>query len=117
MGVRFHPGDASWSYGGFADFRRRLASAEGINLLHMQGFGGHEPWELPNGTPRTALAPFLNHSDCEGYLDGYDCASVWPRLHEIIGGWPADEYDSRNGYELIKAMRHCAEHGCALVFS
>lgn len=119
MGLRIYPGGASWAYGGFARFRERLAEAEGINLRDMEGYGGTRSWELPNGTPVTPLAPFLCHSDCDGYLDGYDCASVLPRLRFIVASWPDDplDYDKRQARALIAGMEHCAEHRCALVFS
>lgn len=120
MGVYIHPGGAQWAYSGFNRFRARLAAAEGIDLDSMVGFGGEQPWELPNDTPVTSLAPLLNHSDCEGYLASYDCASVLPRLKAIVAGWGTDgswDYDTQHAGLLIEGMEHCAEYGCALVFA
>lgn len=120
MGVTIRPGGASWAYGGFMRFRERLAEAEGIDLREMKGFGGDREWELPNGQSVTPLAPLLNHSDCDGYLAGYECASVLPRLKSIVESWGADgswDYDTQHGRLLVEGMEHCAQHGCALVFS
>lgn len=117
MGVTIRPGGASWAYSGFMRFRERLAQAEGINLRDMKGFGGQKSWELPNGSPATSLAPLLRHSDCEGFLASYDCASVLPRLRHIVSGWPEDDYDTQQAWALIAGMEHAASHGCALEFS
>ncbi|MGW6507252.1 hypothetical protein ACWGCP_06810 [Streptomyces niveus] len=35
--------DISWSYSGFAAFRRRLAETESFVLSEMWGFGGERP--------------------------------------------------------------------------
>lgn len=60
MGLVLFPGDGdnsspdvSWSYSGFAAFRRQLARAEGLTLCEMWGFGGERPWSDVS----TSLAP------------------------------------------------------------
>ena len=117
MGLRINPGGASWAYGGFMRFRERLAEAEGLVLGEMVGFGGEKPWEFTSGNPVTTLAPLLNHSDCDGYLSGWQCEEVLPRLRSIVASWDDYDYDRRQGQALIAGMEHCAEHRCALVFS
>ena len=47
------------SYGGYGEWRRKLAKAVGIDLDKMKGFGGVESWR---GKPMQLI---LNHSDCE----------------------------------------------------
>lgn len=121
MGLDIRPGDARWSYGGFAEFRRNLATEDGIELDRMVGFGGDQPWETSNGQHITTLAPLLNHSDCDGYLHASECEEVLPRLRLIIERWslerdPVKQYDVQQGRELITAMEHSVEHGCAVVF-
>jgi len=120
MGLGISPGGASWSYHGFGRFRERLAEAEGFNLREMRGF---KPFDAPEtwvgkswDDVETPLKPLLNHSDCDGYLDDYECEEVLPRLREITVGWPRDDYDRRQVQALIEGMEHCIEHGCALVF-
>ncbi len=118
MGLDISPGGARWSYSGFGRFRERLAEAEGITLQDMAGFGGtaeegrQKPWDNVN----SPLVPLLNHSDCDGYLDSYECAEVVDRLAEIVAEWPENDYDRRSAEALISGMRHCAEHGCSMAF-
>src|SRR5690606_29767440 len=83
MGLTIYPGGASWSYGGFARFRERLATEEGIDLREMRGFGGSREWLTPNGVPITPLEPLLNHSDCDGHMESHECELVVPRLTAI----------------------------------
>lgn len=115
MGVDISPGGASWAYGGFMRFRERLAKAEGFDLKEMQGFGGKGDWDdHPEG-----LKYLLNHSDCDGYLDSWECAEILPRLKEIIETWStADgyDYDAEQARCLIAGMEHSVEHGCAVRF-
>ena len=122
MGVSIYPGRASWSYSGFANFRRALAGEEGINLAEMTGFGGTREWETSSGQHITPLAPLLNHSDCDGYLHGYECEEVIPRLETILSKWardadPETQYNVQHGLALLAGMKHSVEHGCAVVFS
>lgn len=122
MGVSIYPGRASWAYSGFMRFRERLAQEEGLDLREMVGFGGEREWTTSNGDHITPLAPLLNHSDCDGYLDSYECELVEPRLSAILARWaregdPFAQYDIENGLKLAAAMRHSVEHGCSVVFS
>ncbi|TMS00140.1 hypothetical protein [Nonomuraea basaltis] len=121
MGVSMYPGRASWSYSGFGSFRDRLAQAEGFDLREMAGFApfdAPEDWTgKPWDTVHTTLEPLLNHSDCDGYLDAYECEQVIPRLRQIIATWPESDYDRQHGEALIKGMEHCVEHGCSMRFA
>lgn len=76
--------DVSWSYSGFAAFRRRLAQSAGFALSEMWGFGGDRPWSEVS----TVLEPLLNHPDDGGDdLTPADCAVVLPRLQRSpMGG-------------------------------
>lgn len=123
MGLAIRPGGASWSYSGFNLFRRELAREEGLTLSEMVGFGGEREWHTSAGDDITPLRPLLNHSDCDGYLDSYECEQVLPRLRTIIDRWDADtsinpgrDYDVQQARELIAAMEHSVDHGCAVVF-
>ncbi|MCE5190264.1 MAG: hypothetical protein LLG08_00535 [Actinomycetia bacterium] len=63
MGIDFHREGflsrehVSWSYGGFSEFRRRIARAIGLNLDEMCGFYGNTPW------PEHPLVPFLTEDE------------------------------------------------------
>lgn len=42
MGLGFSHGGVSWSYGGFGNFRRKLAREIGVNIDQMSGFAEEE---------------------------------------------------------------------------
>jgi len=116
MGVGFKVGkhEAWWAYSGFGRFRRRLAHDIGVALDEMKGFkedGNGTPWGLINDD----LVPFLNHSDCEGYLGPKNCRKVAKRIRAIVGQWPMDS-DKRNALELASAMELSAKTGKKLEF-
>lgn len=113
--------DACWSYGSFAEFRRRLAEAEGFVLGDMWGFGGDRQWEEIS----TSLEPFLNHPDDHSKdIAPEDCAAILPRLENILEQWVsmadseedlADRHieDARN---LVTVLRICVSKGVVLAF-
>ena len=105
--------DARWSYGGFMEFRIRLAKEIGIDLKSMEGFiEDGNSWD----DVEDDIKLFLNHSDCDGELHCENCEKVWPRLKELIKNWPDDDYDKVNALELVEAMKSCAENEWDLVF-
>jgi len=119
MGLDISPGGAHWSYSGFHVFRKNLAAEEGFVLDEMVGFGGSRSWD----TVSTTLEDLLNHSDCEGYLDGWQCEEMVERLTAIKALW--EERRANSGVEnwyieslgaLIDGMGHCAQHRCAMSF-
>ncbi|MHA6764736.1 hypothetical protein [Streptacidiphilus sp. PAMC 29251] len=108
MGVDFSHTEAHWAYGGFGRFRTALAKHEGIDLDQMEGFGGDMPW-APVATP---LKPLLDDSDCDGEISPEDCATVAPRLREVINAvWPGDCHDRHDGLALADGMEAAAEAG------
>lgn len=111
--------DVSFSYGGFASFRRDLAQAVGIYLDSMQGFkrdGPRTSWSVINHP----LVPFLNHSDCDGELTPEEAAQVWPALVAAAdAGFPdLDDGDlmTKRCRELAETLRLAAEHEQTVVF-
>ncbi|MGW5132627.1 hypothetical protein [Streptomyces sp. NPDC004135] len=111
--------DVSWSYSGFAAFRRRLAEAEGFALSEMQGFGGERPWSEVS----TALEPLLDHPDAGGddFLPG-ECASVLVRLEAIADQWARERGDQllrqhiEDARQLARVLRLCIEKDVPLAF-
>lgn len=101
MGLDFSHCDARWSYGGFAQFRRKLASEIGIDLDKMKDFGG----EVPFSDYEDDIIPLLNHSDCDGELTVVECKKVAPRLEELVSTWE-DGYDKRKAIDLAKGMKY-----------
>ncbi|MFE9476273.1 hypothetical protein ACFYOR_35355 [Streptomyces griseofuscus] len=111
--------DVSWSYSGFAAFRRHLAETEGVVLSEMQGFGGEHPWsEVP-----TALEPLLDHPDDGGDdLSPAECASILVRLEAITDQWAREHSDQllqehiKDARQLTGVLRLCIEKDVPLVF-
>ncbi|MFJ2598934.1 hypothetical protein [Streptomyces erythrochromogenes] len=96
--------DVSWSYSGFAAFRRCLAEAEGFALSEMWGFGGERPWSEVS----TALKPLLDHPDAGGDdLSPAECASILVRLEAITDQW-AREGGDQVLQQHIEDARHLA---------
>lgn len=97
---------ASWSYGGFADFRNRLCSSLGIYLEKMEGFGGVRIWDKYHCLP---LYPLLNHSDCDGNLTYDQCQTIAPALRDVVKDWLDDDYDKINAIRLAEGMESVTE--------
>ncbi|MEE1832588.1 hypothetical protein [Streptomyces sp. SP17KL33] len=126
MGLILFPGDGdasspdvSWSYGGFAAFRARLAQAEGFTLSEMRGFGGERPW----GDVPTALKPLLDRpDDGGGELSAAECATILPRLDAITDQWrhqaddPLLRQHTDDARQLAVVLRLCVEKDVGLVF-
>lgn len=127
MGLCLFPGgedvdglDACFSYGGFAQFRRRLALAEGFSLDEMVGFGGDRPWTDVS----TELEPLLNHPDDHSEdLSAADCVAVLPRLEAVLERWsqeePRDvgmERHVEDAQRLVAVLRICVSKNVALFF-
>lgn len=135
MGLRI--GKATWSYGGFMNFRERLAMQIGIPLRLMEGFWkwpdtlanavlsqGAEPmpnllkslpikWAILRPDPIYAL---LNHSDCEGHLTPKECRAIAPRLYELVKDWPSTDYDKSQAIALCAEMRRATRQKRQLKF-
>ncbi|MFF1360019.1 hypothetical protein [Streptomyces sp. NPDC058297] len=126
MGLVLFPGDGdnsspdvSWSYSGFAAFRRRLAETEGFALSEMWGFGGERPWRDVS----TALEPLLDHPDDSGDdLSPTECASILLRLEAITDQWAREGGDEllqqhiEDARQLADVLRLCIEKDVPLVF-
>ncbi|MEU5125992.1 hypothetical protein J7W19_30075 [Streptomyces mobaraensis NBRC 13819 = DSM 40847] len=127
MGLCLFPADgeidgpeACFSYGGFAQFRRRLALAEKIRLEEMQGFGGDRPW----ADTVTAFEPLLNHPDDHGRsLTPEECRAILPRLEAVLSEWLEEEpQDPELGEhiaearDLIAVLRVCVTKDVELSF-
>ncbi|WP_331727712.1 hypothetical protein [Streptomyces sp. NBC_01176] len=126
MGLILFPGDgdasspdATWSYNGFAAFRRRLAQAEGFSLSEMRGFGGERAWRNVS----TALEPLLNRpDDGGGELSPTECAAILPRLKAITEHWQDETGDPLlqqhldGARQLTVVLRLCVERDVDLLF-
>jgi len=108
-----HRERASFTYGVFGYFRRRLAAPLGITLYEMEGFGGDVSWEPFKDAP---LYPLLNHSDCDGRLSWQDCAQVYPALIDAVANWPKHDPLRELGLLLANHMRFCSEIQRDLLF-
>lgn len=110
-----------WSYLGFNQFRRRLASHIGIELDSMYGFGGEGDW----ASVASPLRHLLDHADDRGELTPAQAAELAPALREALeeigqriepGYEVAWEYDRKAGAELVKLLELCATEGLPVEF-
>jgi hypothetical protein len=111
--------DVAWSYGGFSDFRERLAQAEGFALSEMWGFGGDRLWS----DVTTTLEPLLDHPDVGGdSLSTAECAAMLPSLEAIIEQWqtgpeePLLQQHIEDARQLTTVLRLCIDEGVELIF-
>ncbi|MFD7626806.1 hypothetical protein ACFV7Q_12370 [Streptomyces sp. NPDC059851] len=112
--------DACFSYGSFAQFRRRLALAEGFQLGDMSGFGGHVAWN----DVTTVLEPLLNHPDDHGRsLTSQECREILPRLEDVLSVWLSSgshdsdmKEDISNARDLITVLKVCVQKNVELCF-
>lgn len=119
MGLNFSHTNAAWPYVAFSRFREALATHEGIDLSHMEGFRRHgdDRPRVPWTSVTTPLVPFLNHSDCDGELTPEECRQVAPRLREVIAAiWPSGHYNHEVGLLLADGMDAAAADGEPLQF-
>jgi hypothetical protein len=122
MGLDFDKSDAHWSYSGFHRFRRKLAATIGITLDAMEGFEDPD-WLNPGGRRgyswdkiNDPIVPLLYHSDCDGELLPSECASIAPRLRELVSFWDDDDYDKQQAILLADSMDECVLSGTPLIF-
>ncbi|MEU5769600.1 hypothetical protein ABZ782_27145 [Streptomyces asoensis] len=126
MGLILFPGDGddsspdvSWSYSGFAAFRRRLAETEGAVISEMLGFGGERSWS----EVATALEPLLDHPDDGGDdLSPAECAAMLARLEAVTDEWARADGDHllqehiEDARRLTDVLRLCIEKDVPLAF-
>ena len=110
MGLGTTHGCWSGPYSSFGEWRWAVASAAGINLRVMQGYGGKTAWDTAD--PLTGL---LYHSDCEGSLAVPLLTPLAARLEELlpkIVTSPTDFDDQRaKTMQFIRGLRLAASLG------
>ncbi len=134
MGLDLSVGGKScgrWSYSGFGEFRKKVASQVGIDLFKMEGYHNvdknilnEKGWDaydkaikefdyanqIPWENIDDPIVPLLNHSDCDGTLEPEVCGPLADRLEEIIKDWPdtitfaTDEAHRKFGYPEIMTI-------------
>lgn len=116
--------EPSWSYLGFAAFRRRLAADAGFDLDTMSGFKPRDAdadWVGRDWSEvDTGLEPLLNHSDCDGELTPEQAAVLAPALDAALdrfdpGDW-VQSYDLEHGRELVQLLRIAAAQQITVQF-
>lgn len=62
----------------------------------MEGFGGGKSWDgLVD-----PIVPLLYQSDCDGILTPEECATIAPRLRELVENW-SDHWTMEHGKQII----------------
>lgn len=104
MGLGFSVGEARWSYGGFARFRRKLAEELDLDLEKVHKCCGSRGPRFECAEHDDDIMMLLNHSDCDGRLIPSECRKVGLRLLSLIAHWERDDIDRHQGIELATAM-------------
>ena len=95
------------SYGGYSEWRRKLAKAVGIDLDKMKGFGGTIPWD------DKPMSLILDHSDCDG---DYPLKLVPQLLEEAKEAQSLFEDDYDRPGKFIRLCEKAIEHNTSIVF-
>jgi len=106
MGLDFSNSDAHWSYGGFNHFRKKLASALGLVLDEMEGFGGDRKW------PDTVFCQeFMYH--CDGSIAPEHCKEIAQNLRDLVEPW--DDHDKQMAICLAEGLESCGDDGMEFI--
>lgn len=111
MGLAFKGSNVQFAYSGFNAFRRLLAAEIGIDLDKMEGFDGTRSWSKITDP----IVPLLNHSDCEGKIPARQCATIAPRLRELVADWD-DSFYRAAALELAEDMERLGVDKLPLIF-
>lgn len=115
MGINFHVKDhkceATWSYTGFNNFRKKIAQSLGLNLeVDSDGNWINQDWE--NWDKYWLL--FLTHSDCSGKFTPHQCGKISEKLESIIHIFENEDFLSKYNFDncktLIIAMKYCKDN-------
>lgn len=113
VGLGFTHCDAHWTYSGFGRFRRQLASAAGIHLENMIGYGGQQQWDDAD-----VLTVLLHHSDCDGHIEPFHGVALAARIRHLVADWDDDDLDAdkHNAMLLAEGLTRAACDGQRLEF-
>lgn len=125
MGLSFQGSEAHWSYGGFNRFRQRLAEKVGLEWPEARAFISCSPAAREEDNARwqklqsldDPIRDLLCHSDCDGELSPEQCATIAPRLKELVADWDANDFDKMQADLLVQGMLDCAESKEPLEFT
>jgi hypothetical protein len=79
MGISISHGYRHLLFSSFHNCRRALASAAGIDLATIQGYGGTEPFP-----PSDPLGHLIMQSDVDGIITPVDCGMLAERMGELL---------------------------------
>jgi hypothetical protein len=121
MGIDFD-GGASWSYGGYFEFRHRIARYYSFFPQNVKNMYKTGEYALLSKEP---IYPLIIASDDEGKFSPRECKEMVPCLRTIIQPWKLTLdlfedidlcHDIKQGELLIKAMERCARCNKPLLF-
>ena len=97
MGLDFSRCNATWACSPFNKFRDRLETQ-----------AAQTP--CTGGTP-DPLDTLLDHSDCDGFIEAWDCGPLATRLLELTDSWGGEDHDRRNTLSLVRGLRLAESRG------
>ena len=105
MGLDFSHCGARWGYGGFLQFRSRLAEAIGISNYNSMSTMEevHDAFTEMKLT-EDPIETLLVHSDCDGCIRHYETEALAKRIREMIVEWDDSDYDKINALELAEGL-------------
>lgn len=78
-------------YSSFNRWRKDVANEVGIDLMSLQGYDGNKPWTEEIKSHK--LFALFDHSDCDGHLTPYECASIAEGLSEVLKNYTGYDPD------------------------
>jgi len=98
MGLDFsHGGGCLWAYSYYGDFIAQLKE---------------EAERHPSTLNPDPIQGLLDHSDCEGFFEPWECDSIANRMLELVSGWEMSFDSERERAErMAKGMRRASRLG------
>jgi len=112
MGVEFHPGHLSTTYGGFHDFRSKIVESLGYTMSYGDMIDNH----CVDFMKDEPIYPLLNRSDCDGELTVEELKQILTQCQTVVNSWDSEDDIKEFGLEFIDSIEVCLNCEEPLVF-